>query len=344
MRHPVLVQSDHTLCVHDTSMNSRAAQAARLSFCCMLFALLCLSLGACSASRTSELGRDATILLKPSTQGDFSKRISLGDASWAKRVDEAQVRLAIKHYSEAVTLSTPNLSKSERRARIAQVWTRLARAHYLLADSHLWHNTDESKRSALMKQQHNEGIVAAENALVLLAPAFTARVTEDPDAWRKGLAKLPDEALPSMYWYEANLEKWAMLSGIQTVLARQHDMRATMEALQARAPTFDEGGPDRLLGLLHTELPARAGDPVKSLAAFKRSIDLSPNFFATRILMAQYLATLRKDQPMFEKQLNLVVSTPASTLPAYEPENILEQRKAKALLAQTTQLFYQLPD
>ena len=297
----------------------------------------------CSASRASVLSQSSEQLLRPTAQGDFFKRLTLGDAAWAKRLDEAQVRVAIKHYSEAVKLPSPRLSAEQRRVRLAQLWTRLSRAHHLLADGHLWHHAESDTRSSLMLAQYLEGVAAAERALVLSAPTFSARVTENPRGWSQALEQIPDEALPALYWREVNLWKWAQSSGVQTILSHESDIRAALKVLRQRAPTFHEGGPDRLDALIHTASPARAGDPVRSLAAFDRSIDLSPNFFQTRVLMAHHLATLQNEQRMFEKQLNLVVSTPSNILPEYEPENTLEQRKAKALLTQTTTLFYQVP-
>ena len=76
-----------------------------------------------------------------------------------------------------------------------------------------------------------------------------------------------------------------------------------------------------------------------SRAEFAEGIRRFPDFFGTRVLFAELYATKARDPDTFRTQLRYVIDAPATAVPEVTPENTIEQRRAKALLARYTELF-----
>ncbi len=131
-----------------------------------------------------------------------------------------------------------------------------------------------------------------------------------------------------------------MLEGITTILARKDDIKATMDQMVARNGTYFHGAPHRYFAVYHTKVPIGSGDPPKSKASFEKSLEIAPNYLATRVLMAEALGQLTQNPKMFEIQLRKVLETPADVIPELTPENTLEQKKAARLLKKKADLFY----
>lgn len=309
-----------------------------------LVVVLIFCLVGCGTPRQSSLVLGMKAIETPSLKGDFAQTRSKADAAWAGRLDEAQLRKAIALYKQAVKMPTPQYDAAKRREVLGALYVRLSRAYYLLADSHLFLKLDAKSRDKPMMKVYEQGVTAAEKALALSAPTFVKRVNKTPSSWKKEVDHVPVKAIGALYWYGANLGKWAMLEGITTIMRRQEDILATMLMIQRKQPGFFHGAAHRYFGVYHTKVPVGGGDPAKSVSAFEKSIDLAPNYFATRVLYASHLATLKQEQSLFEKQLKYVINTPANVVDALTPENTLEQRKARRLLARTTKLFYQIPN
>ncbi len=77
----------------------------------------------------------------------------------------------------------------------------------------------------------------------------------------------------------------------------------------------------------------------KSRTHFERSIKKSPNYLATRVLMAKMLAPKLKDRALFKSQLDFVMKAPVDIIPGMEAEHIIEKRKAATLLEDIDTIF-----
>lgn len=306
----------------------------------VLGALIALSATACAAKRDSAL-EDADKITEATEQGEFSQTLSEAQTHWDKRVNKNELRKAIETMEKAVKMPASDMSEDERKQNIAATYERLSRGYYLMADSHIrLESTEEGDRDEEMMAVFEKGVTAAEKALALRDPNFAKIVTEKPNKWQDAVVDADPAAIPALYWYSTNLGKWALLEGIATILARKDDIKVTMDWIMENDPTFFHGAPYRYFGVYHTKVPIGGGAPPKSKAAFEKSLEIAPNYLATRVLMADSYAVLVGDRELFDKLLNEVVQADPNALEAVAPENQLEQQKAKRLLARGDDLFY----
>ena len=100
-------------------------------------------------------------------------------------------------------------------------------------------------------------------------------------------------------------------------------------------PTYFHGGYHRYMGAFETKTAGLAGGSLeKAKEHFEKSIEVAPGYLGTKVLYADYYATKTNDKELFVRLLNEVVSADPSAVPELLPENISEQAKAKALLAE----------
>lgn len=248
------------------------------------------------------------------------------EAHWTKRGEEPELRAAITAWNSIVGMDP---SRHE-------TWVRLARANYLLADGHL--SFDEARRDDF-NAAHNAGIQAAERALVALSPDFGRRM-EAGTRIEDAIAVLDRSAVPALYWRAANLGKWASAQGFATVLSYKDEIRAVMQFCLEHDEDYFFAGPHRYFGAFYARAPAFAGgDLTKSEFHFKRAIERHAKVFSTRVLYAIDYAVKAQNRALYEEQLNLVISGNPADEPTIEPENRIEQRKAREALAQAADRF-----
>jgi tetratricopeptide (TPR) repeat protein len=247
-----------------------------------------------------------------------------GDALWAERGDETKLAAAIAKWEEAAAT-----------APSAALATKLARAHYLLGDGYRALADDEAGRDA----GYQKGLDWATTALKLSAPAFAdamAGGAKHADA----IANVGPDAIDAMYWYAANLGKWAAAHGLPTKLKYKEDIKATMLRVKALDETFFYAAGWRYFGGFEAATAGLAGGSLeKSEQNFKKAVELAPQYLGTKVLWADYLCTKKQDRATFVKLLEEVVAADASADPAIAAENRIEQAKAKKLLAKVDDLF-----
>ena len=153
-----------------------------------------------------------------------------------------------------------------------------------------------------------------------------------------------------MYWYAANLGKWAAAKGFATRLKYKDDLKATMDHVKSLEPEFFYAATWRYFGGYEAATAGIAGGSLdKSKENFEKAIALAPNYFGTKVLYADYLCTkLQKDtdgdgiadgKKKFKELLESVIAADPNVDPEIAAENTIEQAKAKKLLAQIDQLF-----
>lgn len=252
--------------------------------------------------------------------------IAEGDALWAERLDKAKLQQAIAKWEEAATLSES-----------ADLAVKLSRGHYLLADGHFALEGDVENRDA----HYTKGLDWAEKAIQLTAPEFVAAVKAG-EKHRDAIKKAPKEAVPGMYWYATNMGKWATSKGFATVLRYKDDIKATMDHVMALDSGYFYAAPYRYFGAYEARTAGIAGGSLqKSEEAFQKSVELAPHYLATKVLWAEYLCPKQGEggKETAKRLLEEVIAADPNALPDVAPENTIEQKKAKALLAKLDEMF-----
>lgn len=245
---------------------------------------------------------------------------------WAKRAEKAGLRAFLDELERRSDADSGDLN--------ALVW--LSRGYYLMGDAHVGY--DSEVREDLLAT-FTKGMDYGMQAMRMIDPAFATAVdggTPVEDA----TVHLTGKSLGAIYWYAVNLGKFAGNKDFPTLLF----YKATIKGLMDRALEIDElyfyGAFHRYFGAYYAKAPAFAGgDMGKSKYHFDRALEIEPNYFATRVLVADYYAKKTEDTELYERQLNTVLKTDPASLPEVEVENRLEQRKAKVLLENMDEIF-----
>ena len=259
-------------------------------------------------------------------RAQVAELLAKADAAWANRGDMAQAKAAVDALKAATDIDPSN----------AQALADLSHAIYFYADCHL--RFDESNPD-LYKDTHAEGTNAAERSLSALSPSFAEKMAAG-ELIEDAVGVLNRSAVPALYWRSSNLGRWATLESFATLLSHKDEIRAIMEFCLDADPTYWYQGPDRYFGVFYAKSPGFAGgDMKKSAAHFNRSIDAQPNYFGTRVLMAEEWAIKEDNRALFEELLNYVLNTDPNVIPELVPENTCDQRKAKKLMAEIDDTF-----
>ncbi|MDP2343351.1 MAG: TRAP transporter TatT component family protein [Deltaproteobacteria bacterium] len=288
----------------------------------------------CATTYDEKLGTRLEKSASAAEQEKATALIAEADASWAERADEPKLKSALAKWEEAVKL-----------APSTELLTKLARGHFLLGDGHYALVDNVEARDA----EYQLGLDWANEALKLSAPEYTAAKASGTKH-TEAIKLASKDALAPMYWYAANLGKWAASKGFATRLKYKDDLKATMDHVKALDETFFYAAPWRYFGGYEAATAGIAGGSLeKSKENFEKAITLAPNYFGTKVLYADFLCPkLQKDEDgdgtpdgkkLFEKLLNEVIAADPTVDPAIEAENRLEQKKAKKLLAKVDELF-----
>lgn len=286
----------------------------------VLSALVALALAGC-AGRQPEMGGAAPTSAE---LAEVAPLVAEGDAAWAGREDAAQLRRAIAAWEKAVSAAPAERS----------LLVKLARAHYLLGYGHLHGDGQRAARIAAYEKGSRYG----EKALAT-NPAYAHLVSSGAHVDDALVASTADD-VPALHWYYANLARWVNEQGIQKALFE----RERIWKLATRVNELDEryfhGSGPRLLATYYAKAPGMAGgDLEKAKADFERSLAIAPDYFATKVLMAELYATKKRDKVLFERLLAEVVNGDPRALPDVVPEQKLEQENARALLRRAGDLF-----
>ena len=290
--------------------------------------VLVFTLSACSLFATQrDSGYDMSVdeAVEAHPDGDERMAVVLADAetAWAGRADLESLRTAVGLYNEAVSLAP----RAERRELLEQA----ARATYLLADGYKNEQPDEQKKL------FHEAIALGERCMSL-DPDFQQAVRDGarPDDAAGDLGR---DYAGCMYWTAASLGKWAAMEGFATRVANRDRIVALVERVTELEREYFYGGPDRYWGAYYAIIPGFMGrDLDKSEEHFRRAIEIAPTYLGTKVLMAEQLATARRDRELFTSLLEEVIEADPAIDPEIEAENRIEQAKARRLLGQVDDL------
>ena len=250
--------------------------------------------------------------------------LSEGDAAWEQRADKARLGEAITKWEAAFE-----------KAPTAELASKLARGHYLMGDGYLALENNTVGRD----EEYQKGLDWATRSLKISAPEFTKAMTEGKKH-AEAITLAPKESVPAMYWYATNLGKWAASKGFATRLRYKDDIKATMTHVKSLDEMFFYAAPWRYFGSFEAVTAGLAGGSLeKSEENYKKAVELAPNYLGTKVLWADFLCTEKQDKATFKKLLEEVIAADAKIDPAIEPENRIEQAKAKKLLAEIEEKF-----
>ncbi len=284
---------------------------------------LVLAVGAgCAAKREAQW--DAAANAEGTGQnGDADAVAEQAEALWEQRADQAKLEEAIAAYEQLAQL----------RPEDAGVHTRLARAYYFLADGYL-RGQPEAYLSTFEK-----GTAAGERALGVRNAQFREQVTSGKPV-EQAASVLQKEDVEAAYWYATNLGKWARAKGFATTLGNKDKIKSVMDKVLQLDPEFFHGAPHRYFGAFYAVAPGFAGgDMSKSQEHFEKSLQIAPDYVATKVLMAEVYATKKDDRALFDKLLDEVLATDDGVLPGLEAETKVEKEKARELKARASELF-----
>lgn len=283
---------------------------------------LAIALAGCGTKRQVGICGDIDV---PTAQGDASALVAAGDAAWAERRDEGRLRAAVAAWERALTMDPKN----------TDVRVKLSRGRYLLADGYV--RTDEEKEAEMLGL-FDQGIKDAEVAIAQLSSSYRADICAEKP-FTEAITKADKAAVPAMYWYASNLGKWGLAKGIMTILKYKDNIKAMMDRITELDPTYFYHAPSRYFGAYYTKVPFPSGDMPKSKEYFEKSIAGSPQYLATKVLMAEQYCTRVKDKALFKSLLDNVLAFDLATAPELIPENTIEQRKARELLEDIDTFF-----
>lgn len=247
--------------------------------------------------------------------------IAAADALWAQRVDQAKLREALVAYEAIATTDTTN----------RYVLGQLTRGWYFLGDAHL---TDKKEKIETWAKSMSWG-----DKCLATSADYQTRV-DGGEKKKEAAAALTKDDVPCAYWYATALGKWGKIQGIAKALANLPTVKAFIGRAEELEPTFFYYGPARYWGAYYSVLPSFAGqDFAKSAQYFQASIEGAPGYLPTRGLRAENLAVKTQDVKLFRSDLKAILAFDATSIPDVQPENTLEQAKARALLASEGELF-----
>lgn len=287
---------------------------------------LSISILACGTTREAKWDDTAAAADPAPATADASAVVAEGDTAWESRTDQAQLELAISKWEEAAKTT-----------KDAELFTKLARGHYFLADGFHALADNVEKRD----HHYTTGLDWAERSLKISAPEFAAAMNNG-GKFREAITKAPKDSVPAIYWYSTNMGKWASAKGFATILRYKDDIKAAMMHVKALDPNFFHAAPYRYFGAYEARTAGIAGGSLeKSEENFKKAVEIAPGYLGTKVLWAEYLCVKQGDagKVTAKKLLDEVVAADASGIPEVQPENEIEQKKAKMLLAKLDDMF-----
>lgn len=284
----------------------------------LCFTLLLTLLSSC-ASRKSAFNANSDLKSISTEEAKFVREKAL--FLWNQRHNRKDLEASLEEWKK--------LAASQ--ARDVDTLIYLARGYYLLADAH---ETEKAKKIATWEIGTSWGEQAMAADLNFKAAVAKGATPEE------AAQNLSNVYTGAIYWTAANLGKWAKNSGISAALKYKNRIKAFIERVEQLSPDFFHSAPSRYWGGFYAVAPSFAGgDMKKSKASFEKSINNSPNYLGTKVLMAELYYTKTSEKDAFAKILNEVLATPDDISKELMSENILEKEKAKRLLAQANELF-----
>jgi tetratricopeptide (TPR) repeat protein len=236
-------------------------------------------------------------------------------AAWENRGDQASLQQAIGIYAKAYQ-TAPSYELAER----------LAYAYYFLADAF----EQGDQKAADYYTGYEWGIKA-----LCYDPGFKQRFTDQKQGMGDAIKGVPREFAGGIFWTATCIGKWGKMHNIFKVLSTSKQARKLVVYLYSIDKTYYYGGPARWLGAFYAIAPGIAGgDMAKSKQYYDEALAMAPQYFATKVLMAENYYSKLKDRANYDKMLDEVINGEAGSVPEVVIEQKVEQGKALRLKAE----------
>lgn len=276
--------------------------------------------------------------------GDSARHDTLvaeGDRLWAARTDPARLAAALARWEAAVAIKDDDW----------RTYANLARGYFFQADAvfafqasggrYPYHGGSGLDRDAAerFKRAHRRGAIAALRGMAARSPEFEQRLQAGIDMDR-AVRVFGKDAAPLVYWYTANLGRWARSAGVSALIKSRGAILGCLAHLRRIDAAYFYGGADRLLGVYYAAAPRIVGgDLGRSRAHFQAALAAGRAYLGNAVLAAEFLDREAQDRASFETRLRGVVEAGGGSTPDIGPENTIERRKARALLERTGSWF-----
>tara|TARA_Y100001934_G_C12342083_1_gene770732 strand:- start:614 stop:1492 length:879 start_codon:yes stop_codon:yes gene_type:complete len=279
---------------------------------------------ACGPGRQAAWEKEGSAKMAEGGEGNVEELATQAEEAWSKRADKAELEKAIGLWEQIVAID-PNFS----------AYTSLTRAYYLLGDGYIRFEDNNE----LLIATFEKGVEAGEKAMLASSNDFESRVKAGEKV-EHAVESIPSDGIPAMYWYAANVGKFAVAKGFTTVLFYKDRIVAIMQRVLDLDENYFYAAPHRYFGAFYAKAPAFAGgDMAKSKEHFDKAVALAPTYFGTKVLYAEYYGVKAEDEELFDKMLNEVTEGDPNVIPELSVEQALEQKKAQALLAKKIDIF-----
>jgi hypothetical protein len=293
--------------------------ASRRRLCALALAL------AAASCATEHHAWDAPRAATPAkgSDADYRQLLAEADAAWASRFDRIELEKAIFAWESAAKLRPAHW----------QVFIKLSQAMYLLADVYLDPHVLTEADRAKYEETLDKGRLYGELAMAGYSPEWKARVQAGAKP-EDEVSLIGRDGVAALYWYAANFGKWADSRGFAARRAARDRLVKLMQRCLELDPAFLYGAPDRYLGALYA-----GSDLEKSQQYFQAALRRAPAYLGTHYLYAEAYAARKHDRELFQKELELVLSSPEDALPDVVPEQRIEKQRARRLLDRINEKF-----
>lgn len=281
------------------------------AFTTILFGCL-IFISSCATSRINPyLSQTADA---PASLKNDKKTEKLLGKLWSERHESASLSRFIETASSLVR------SPGDSRDR----WLRLARAEYLMAE---FFTEPGPERSRLFLSATHRA-----EALLHLNPAYRDAVSRPRTSPEDGLQTLNRSDIEAAHWFAESLYRWSVETGPECELRHRRTVNLFFERIENLSPGFQHGAAERHVGIESAR--SRDGDPEawkKSRSRFESLMRQYGGYFGNAVAYARYFARPTGDEALFKKLIESVIKETPSGPPELIPEQILEQKRAKAL-------------
>jgi hypothetical protein len=269
-----------------------------------------------SSCASRDLGWDQPMEALPLSLGE--QRVLRAEANhhWKNRQHREYLEEALAKL-ELLSSSSP---------KDARLFLFLARGNFLLADAHL--DNDD------MRIRHYERGASFGEKVLYLVPAFKDDIIGGA-SYEEALKKTGPKEVDAMYWIAMSLKGWSDLQGPGTKYNEAKRIMALMKRVERLDPNFFFGAVPRFKGILLAEDDDLKYAEEEFMLAFKRA----PEYLGTKVSMAQYYWSKKKNKQVFEDTLGEVLNSTQDKHPEIGPENALEKKKAEKLLENIEKIF-----
>lgn len=241
---------------------------------------------------------------------------------WQKRDEKESLVEAIKKF-EQLHKAAPN---------DVEYLLYLTRCHFLMGDSH---SKDKAE-----KISHFEKAMGYGDASLALNTEYASRLKKN-DEIEHQVKALGEAEVPQMYWTLASIGRYAKTNGIFSGLKYKSKILALLSRAEELKGDYFYGAIPRYWASYYAVIPGFAGkDLKKSKKYFEKAMQLGPQYYGNKVLMAETYYVEKEDEKEFKKLLNEVISDSSQdNHPELGPENRMEKIKAKKLLDNADDLF-----